>query len=183
MSAAWQLSRQPGYVIDVYESSWRLGGKAASVRDKDGRILDHGLHVWLGFYENAFRMMRECYDEVGARSLGPLTHRSFDEAFLPEPHVGVAGPGIGGRDWAAWSSFFPPEKGEPGTVLDVDSNPYTLASYLLRCFGLLKTLTLSIIGPTAGRCPGPAAARGALRVRRGGRPRLRARRRRSRASS
>ena len=83
MSAAWQLSRQPGYVIDVYESSWRLGGKAASVRDKDGRILDHGLHVWLGFYENAFRMMRECYAEVGERSLGPLTHRSFDEAFLP----------------------------------------------------------------------------------------------------
>ena len=38
--------------------------KAASVRDKDGRILDHGLHVWLGFYENAFRMMRECYAEV-----------------------------------------------------------------------------------------------------------------------
>ena len=95
MSAAWQLSRQPGYVIDVYESSWRLGGKAASVRDKDGRILDHGLHVWLGFYENAFRMMRECYAEVDERSLGPLTHRSFDEAFLPEPHVGVARPGIG----------------------------------------------------------------------------------------
>ena len=163
MSAAWQLSRQPGYVIDVYESSWRLGGKAASVRDKDGRILDHGLHVWLGFYENAFRMMRECYDEVGERSLGPLTHRSFDDAFLPEPHVGVARPGPGGRDWTAWSSFFPPEKGEPGTVLDVDSNPYTLASYLLRCFGLLKTLTLSIIGPTKDDVPGRAAARGALR--------------------
>jgi uncharacterized protein with NAD-binding domain and iron-sulfur cluster len=156
MSAAWQLSRQPGYVIDVYESSWRLGGKAASVRDKDGRILDHGLHVWLGFYENAFRMMRECYDEVGQRSLGPLTHRSFDEAFLPEAHVGVARPGPGGRDWTAWSSFFPPEKGEPGTVLDADSNPYTLASYLLRCFGLLKTLTLSIIGPTKDDVPGRA---------------------------
>ena len=50
-----------GYRDRVYEKSWRLGGKGASGRDADGRILEHGLHVWLGFYENAFRMMRECY--------------------------------------------------------------------------------------------------------------------------
>ena len=155
MSAAWQLSRQAGYVIDVYESSWRLGGKAASVRDADGRILDHGLHVWLGFYENAFRMMRECYAEVGVanRSGRSRTAASTRPSF-PSRTWASPVPGSGGRDWAAWSSFFPPEKGEPGTVLDVDSNPYTLASYLLRCFGLLKTLTLSIIGPTKDDVPG-----------------------------
>ena len=42
----------------------------------------------------------------------------------------------------------------------MDSNPYTLASYLLRCFGLLKTLTLSIIGPTKDDVPGRARPEG-----------------------
>ena len=65
MAAAWQLSKDAGYEVSVYERSWRLGGKGASGRAADGRILEHGLHVWLGFYDNAFRMIRECYDEVG----------------------------------------------------------------------------------------------------------------------
>ena len=72
MAAAWHLSRQQGYDVHVYERSWRLGGKGASVRDQDGRIHDHGLHVWLGFYENAFRMMRECYAEVEKTEMGAL---------------------------------------------------------------------------------------------------------------
>src|SRR5262245_52996775 len=71
LTAAWHLSWQSGYEVHVYENSWRLGGKGASGRDQDGRILEHGLHVWLGFYENAFRMMRECYAEVGRRGWSP----------------------------------------------------------------------------------------------------------------
>ena len=74
--------------------SWRLGGKAASVRAGDGRILSNGLHVWLGCYENAFRMMRECYAEVEDYQWGPrppaetLAYGRIDDAFFPEPHIG-----------------------------------------------------------------------------------------------
>src|SRR6478672_7147059 len=90
LAAAWQLSKLPGYEIHVYERSWRLGGKGSSVRDDKGRILEHGLHVWLGFYENAFRMIRECYAEVERTGCGPdakdadrrLVHRSMDDAFF-----------------------------------------------------------------------------------------------------
>jgi uncharacterized protein with NAD-binding domain and iron-sulfur cluster len=166
MSAAWHLSQQPGYEIHVYERSWRLGGKAASVRDANGRILDHGLHVWLGFYENAFRMMRDCYEEVERRKWGPtaaspgkLAHGRIDDAFFPEPHLGVALPDRHG-DWTAWSGYFPPQKGLPGEILDEQTNPFTLANYLLRCFALLKTLMLSVIGspeedvPTGDPRPG-----------------------------
>jgi uncharacterized protein with NAD-binding domain and iron-sulfur cluster len=160
MAAAWQLSQQPGYEIHVYEKSWRLGGKGASVRDGDGRILDHGLHVWLGFYENAFRMMRECYAEVEQHKWGPdqkpadrLAHSRIDDAFFPEPHIGVASHPAS-SDWAAWSGYFPPAKGLPGTPLDEGTNPFTLANYLLRCFDLLKTLMLSVIGPPADDVPG-----------------------------
>ena len=99
MAAAWQLSKLGGYKVTVYESSSRLGGKCASSRDYHGRIHEHGLHVWLGFYENAFRMMRECYAEVESRGWGPgalpgdrLSHGSIEDAFFSEPNIGVAIP-------------------------------------------------------------------------------------------
>jgi uncharacterized protein with NAD-binding domain and iron-sulfur cluster len=161
LAAAWHLSRQSGYEVHVYEKSWRLGGKGASGRDQEGRIQEHGLHVWLGFYENAFRMMRECYAEVGRRKWGPggqtsearLAHASFEDAFFPEPHIGVAGRNSS-RDWVVWSGQLPPAKGLPGDDLVPETNPFTLASYLLRCVDLLKTLMLSVIGPTEEDVPG-----------------------------
>ena len=105
LAAAWQLSKL-GHAVSVYERSWRLGGKGASSRAQDGRILEHGLHLWLGFYENAFRMIRDCYAEVGRHDWGPhrdqpesrLAHATFDDAFFPEPNIGVAGEkGVGPR--------------------------------------------------------------------------------------
>jgi len=158
IAAAWRLSRQPGYEIHVYESSWRLGGKGASVRAGDGRVLEHGLHVWLGCYENAFRMMRECYAEVEDYQWGPdssekLAHGRIDDAFFPEPHIGLGRPDPH-CDWAVWSAYLPPAKGLPGQPLDENTNPFTLASYLLRCFDLLKALMLSVIGAPGDDAPG-----------------------------
>jgi uncharacterized protein with NAD-binding domain and iron-sulfur cluster len=58
----------------VYQLGWRLGGKAASgrVRDNADRSLEHGYHVLLGFYDNAFATMRECYRELGRKADAPL---------------------------------------------------------------------------------------------------------------
>ena len=155
LSAAWALSHHPHYEIHVYEKSWRLGGKGASVRSDDGRILEHGLHVWLGFYENAFRMMRECYAEVERRNWGPhggdaekLTHGRIDDAFYPEPHAGVAVPDFRAGS-AFWSGLFPPGDGLPGEPFDDQANPFTIANYLARSFGLIKTLMLSVVGPAS----------------------------------
>ena len=68
LSAAWRLS-EPGWrdrfeSITVYQRGWRLGGKGASSRGDNGRIEEHGLHIWLGSYENAFALLRECYAEL-----------------------------------------------------------------------------------------------------------------------
>jgi uncharacterized protein with NAD-binding domain and iron-sulfur cluster len=163
LTAAWHLSRQSGYEVHVYEKSWRLGGKCASGRDEDGRIRERGLHVWLGFYENAFRMMRECYAEVGRRGWSPraaraearLAHGAFEDAFFPEHHIGVTGRNAS-RDWVVWSGHLPPAKGLPGDDLVPESNPFTIASYLLRAVALLKTLMLSVIGPAEEDAPGKA---------------------------
>jgi len=164
MAAAWELSKAaPGRVrheVHVYERNACLGGKGASIRDAKGRIMEHGLHVWLGFYENAFRMIRECYAEVADRGWGPaaapgdrLPHGSFEEAFFPEPHIGVAVPAPEGA-WEIWSGFMPPMKGLPGDPIDAETNPFTLANYLLRCLELGKTLMLSMVEPLESRDPG-----------------------------
>ena len=58
LAAAWRLSDPEGEQpeVTVYQRGWRLGGKGASSRGPNGRIEEHGLHVWLGFYDNAFRL-------------------------------------------------------------------------------------------------------------------------------
>ena len=69
LAAAWRLS-EPGWrdrfsAITVFQRGWRLGGKGASSRGINGRIEEHGLHVWLGHYDNAFRL-----DARGLRRAG-----------------------------------------------------------------------------------------------------------------
>jgi uncharacterized protein with NAD-binding domain and iron-sulfur cluster len=76
LAAAWELTASPAlrrrFEVTVYEESWRLGGKGASGRVGGGdrgpgsrRIHEHGLHVWFGFYERSFRMLRAAYEEAG----------------------------------------------------------------------------------------------------------------------
>jgi uncharacterized protein with NAD-binding domain and iron-sulfur cluster len=157
ITAAWELSNQKDesgrkFDITVYEKSWRLGGKGASGRDEHGRIREHGIHIWLGFYENAFEMMRKCYEEVQKQHWGPeksgdevLPYGSFDDAFFPEPHIGVAAKY---RDiQESWTGHLPPMEGQPGTPLKGDTNPFTLQAYLIRCVQVSKALIHSVLAP------------------------------------
>jgi uncharacterized protein with NAD-binding domain and iron-sulfur cluster len=69
--------------VTVYQPGWRLGGKCASGRnleaDKGKRIEEHGLHLWFGFYANAFRVMREAYRELDRPPDHPLA--TLQDAF------------------------------------------------------------------------------------------------------
>lgn len=70
--AITQLSNwQDDYDITLYQLGWRLGGKGASGRNlkKEGRVEEHGLHIWAGFYDNGFRLMRDCYEQLNAEGL------------------------------------------------------------------------------------------------------------------
>src|SRR5689334_23413804 len=90
ITAAYELSRpehQGRYEVTVYQMGWRLGGKGASGRGVAGRIEEHGLHVWMGWYENAFRIMRETYEELGRDATAPLA--TWREAFSPMERLGV----------------------------------------------------------------------------------------------
>ena len=54
---------QSKYEITVYQMGWRLGGKGASGRNGSigERIEEHGLHLWFGFYDNAFNLIQQVY--------------------------------------------------------------------------------------------------------------------------
>src|SRR5579871_4500369 len=73
---------QSKYDITVYQMGWRLGGKGASSRNPQvaNRIEEHGLHICLGFYENAFQIMRSTYQELSREA---AVFHSLDEAFKP----------------------------------------------------------------------------------------------------
>jgi uncharacterized protein with NAD-binding domain and iron-sulfur cluster len=78
IATAFELTATPElrerFDVTVYQLGWRLGGKGASGRNlrQGGRIEEHGLHIWFGFYDNAFRMMREAYEELARPPAVPL---------------------------------------------------------------------------------------------------------------
>ena len=94
IAAAYAITQTPDwqkrYEITVYQMGWRLGGKGASGRNlaQGGRIEEHGLHIWAGFYHNAFRLMKDCYQQVGRLELREPNARlsRFDEAFSGLDH-------------------------------------------------------------------------------------------------
>ena len=103
LTTAWELSRgdwrRSLAGITVYQRGWRLGGKGASSRGRNGRIEEHGLHVLLGSYDATFRVLRECYGELDRPRTDPgcpiLTWR---DAVRPSGDIGLADPGDEGWD-------------------------------------------------------------------------------------
>jgi len=121
MTAAFYLSSYPGWKDDwditVHQLGWRLGGKGASGRNLDRkrfkRIEEHGLHIFLGFYENAFRTMRALYDELGRRPEQPLAR--WSDAWKPHSFVCFMDEyPQGSGAWDAWPFTFPTNGSTPG---------------------------------------------------------------------
>jgi uncharacterized protein with NAD-binding domain and iron-sulfur cluster len=113
MTAAYYLSG-PGWrdrfeSITVFQLGWRLGGKGASGRGANARIEEHGLHVWFGFYENAFRLLSGCYEELGRPSTAPLA--DIEHAFEPASLFVVMEERPEG--WTPWAASVPTNELHP----------------------------------------------------------------------
>lgn len=86
VTAAYELTAteelREKFDVTLYTLGWRLGGKCASGRNAAAgwRIEEHGLHVWFGFYDNAFRLMKRAYGEL--ESTG-AAGSAFSDAFKP----------------------------------------------------------------------------------------------------
>ncbi len=116
MTTAYYLSDQPGwqnnYDITVYQQGWRLGGKGASGRNAEygQRIEEHGLHIWFGFYSNAFKMIKAAYASLDRPAGAPLA--TWRDAFKQHDYVALSEQV--GAQWHNWSIVFPTLPGEPG---------------------------------------------------------------------
>ena len=116
MTAAYYLSStaelREKLEVTVYQMGWRLGGKGASGRNADvfDRIEEHGLHVWGGFYYNAFHLMQEAYGALDRPPECPL--RTWTDAFRPHNYV-VWTEWIDGK-WIDWPVEAPATSGVPG---------------------------------------------------------------------
>jgi len=142
MAAAWELSRPEHagrYEVTVFQEGWRLGGKGASGRGANGRIEEHGLHIWLGFYDNAFRMLRECHAELEALGDGDL-FGDWRDAFVPENDIALLSAAEHGG-FERWDAHLPPRPGLPGDPLD-PGEVFSLRYYMAGAFDLLRALVL-----------------------------------------
>lgn len=117
MTAAYYLTDQPGWQnereITVYQMGWRIGGKGASGRNAalGQRIEEHGLHIWFGFYDNAFKTIQAAYEQLGRPEGAPL--RTWRDAFK-EQHFITLTEEVGGQ-WRLWDIDTPSMPGEPGS--------------------------------------------------------------------
>ena len=157
--------------IVIYESTPVLGGKCASHRDVEtGRVYEHGLHVWFGFYENSFRMLRHCHNELDAL----IYQRESDGSIRKEPRWSPAMTRVeqgfrpidtvtlmddGGAGWQPWTVSFPSHGSRPWDR-DINEEPaeWNVALYLSRLLNLgaavvhsafpdLKALPSSLLFP------------------------------------
>ena len=139
LTSTSQLRRK--FQVSIYTNGWRLGGKAASGRDGGGhdRILEHGLHMWMGWYEVAFRTIRACYSEMPGAVDHPF--RNWRDAFTPERRITLAEPDLKRRGDASetWTATFPKLPGTPG-----DAEPFPGEGTVL---GRLLALIESNAGP------------------------------------
>lgn len=171
MAAVWELSKRPDrFDITVYQEGWRLGGKGASGRGGPSkRIEEHGLHVWLGFYDNAFRMMRECYAELAEAAASAPADSSekqlfasfgdWREAFIPEDDVALFSMAEDGH-FERWDAHMPPRDGLPGDPRP-PGEPFTLSYYMARAFELFRALVLDTKVDDRGLLPDPRPGKGA----------------------
>jgi len=144
MTAAWELTKpehQGRYEVTIYQEGWRLGGKGASGRGPSGRIEEHGLHIWLGFYDNAFRMMRECHAELEAAGLGHV-YGDWRDAWTPKNDVALCSAAENGG-FQRWLVRMPPRPGLPGDPRPADE-PFSLQHYLSTGFDMVRALLLDL---------------------------------------
>lgn len=99
------------YEITLHQLGWRLGGKTASGRNADygQRIEEHGLHIWAGFYENAFTILRIVLKALNRPAGHPIVtiadaFKRQDEIFYSEQ--------VSETQWSPWPFWFPPDPDE-----------------------------------------------------------------------
>jgi uncharacterized protein with NAD-binding domain and iron-sulfur cluster len=116
LAAAYELTRTEElralHDVTVYQMGWRLGGKCASGRNPRAgqRIEEHGLHVWFGFYENAFALIKDVYAHRTPAPGNPI--KTWRDALVPQNFTPIGDEVNGQLTW--WPLTWPTNADEPG---------------------------------------------------------------------
>ena len=130
LTSVYQLTSEPDwkskYDITVYQIGWRLGGKGASGRNvaMGDRIEEHGLHLWFGFYDNAFKVIQHVYEDNKRLPGTPLS--TWQEAFTGYDFICLEEL-IKGQ-WLHWPFTIRPNNLTPGDA----TPPPTIEGYIMR---------------------------------------------------
>jgi uncharacterized protein with NAD-binding domain and iron-sulfur cluster len=90
----------------------------------------------MGFYENAFRLIRECYAELN-RNPARVRIANWRDAFSPAPFIGMSD-----RSHVSFITYFPPAEGLPGDSLS-EHDPFAAASYMARAANALRAMMVA----------------------------------------
>jgi uncharacterized protein with NAD-binding domain and iron-sulfur cluster len=160
VTAALKLSK-PGWEkhyasITIYQQGWRLGGKGASGRGPGMRIEEHGLHIWLGFYENAFQMLRACHDELHELATGPagkprwpLAFSNIEDSFTAANDIRLTD--HDGCSWKLWATDYFEYNDDRPWLQDDPRAPYANPDhagplfYAARCLELAADVAASLV--------------------------------------
>jgi uncharacterized protein with NAD-binding domain and iron-sulfur cluster len=134
LATAFELTQrgdlQERFDITIYQMGWRLGGKGATGRDSQGRVVEHGLHIWFGCYENAFRMLRTAYEDW--KPFKEQAIKSCEGALKAQQDSSI---GVGDGSEITCLNW-PPARGKPGIGVP-DLAPFSAFSQMLhvvQCF-------------------------------------------------
>jgi len=148
LSAVYALTHDPKwqeqFEITVYQLGWRLGGKGATGREAQfgQRVIEHGLHLWFGFYENAFSMIRDVYRELDRPQTAPLA--TWEQAFLPHNQYSMAQRFK--HEWVSWNIPLPSNPEKPG-----EGHPFpSLWDYVVEVIEVLAKVFRGGAGRVAG---------------------------------
>ena len=114
LSAAFALTeidpKGEKYEITLHQLGWRLGGKTASGRNAEygQRIEEHGLHIWAGFYENAFTILRSVLKALNRPATDPIA--TIGDAFKRQNQIFYAE--LSDEQWLPWPFWFQPDPDE-----------------------------------------------------------------------
>ncbi len=122
LSTAFELTDYEGwddhYEITLYQMGWRLGGKCATGRGPNDRIEEHGIHVFMGFYNNAIRMVRLAFDawEQASNNRMPDDYpfKSWETIFHRQTSIMLPEYSKEEGKWLHWPMVFPENDLVPG---------------------------------------------------------------------
>ena len=134
LTAAWELTdpkQNNAYDVTVYQLGWRLGGKCASGRNREShdRIEEHGLHLFFGYYDNAFEILGGVYEELASQ--GNQKYKTIYDALVPSQNVTLCE--LDGSGWDTWSVKIPDLPGLPGK-----GQPPDMWQAFLHCLNIIS---------------------------------------------